>query len=394
MQTDIKKILDRLDTFLTNDITNFYGLFQGQLGFVLYHIYYYKYTCSEKTKDVIVKKIEDIFDNMSNNNLHSSLATGFTGLYYVLSLLVSENILNKEVLNGNISIKKYIKESITGDIKADHYFLMYGYIGKIITNINDKEFESAILDVIVNLEESSFKEKNGIAWYDPKSEEDKIVNMGLAHGVPSIIMFLTILYAKGIETERIQKLVPKAINFLINSMNINSFSFFPYELPSVDQHSRLAWCYGDLSTSLVLINAGNVFKNTKWIEVGNTIAKKTQTRGLLEAMLNFDKNINRHTCGFCHGTSGIAFLYKKLYLETKDNSFYDSYKWWLQYTVDTLKIELDYLEYNSHKSRTKLEGTNFYVNEKVALIEGVTGAGLVLLDYLSPEHKWEEIFLL
>lgn len=110
MQTDIKKILDRLDTFLTNDITNFYGLLQGQLGFVLYHIYYYKYTCSEKTKDVIVKKIEDIFDNMSNNNLHSSLATGFTGLYYVLSLLVSENILNKEVLNGNISIKKYIKE--------------------------------------------------------------------------------------------------------------------------------------------------------------------------------------------------------------------------------------------------------------------------------------------
>lgn len=42
MQTDIKKILDRLDTFLTNDITNFYGLFQGQLGFIgcfLLHIF-------------------------------------------------------------------------------------------------------------------------------------------------------------------------------------------------------------------------------------------------------------------------------------------------------------------------------------------------------------------
>jgi len=85
---------------------------------------------------------------------------------------------------------------------------------------------------------------------------------------------------------------------------------------------------------------------------------------------------------FCHGTGGIAHLYNRAYYYTGRMQYREASFAWLRETQIFL---------NSEAYLSKLRNNG----EKLELLSGVAGLGLILLSMLSDnEPQWDTFFLL
>ena len=76
---------------------------------------------------------------------------------------------------------------------------------------------------------------------------------------------------------------------------------------------RLAWCYGDLDIAISLWHAGNALNNQIWknksLQIFRSCIELVEEQDLLTEF------------GICHGTSGIAMIFRRIYLETEELLF-------------------------------------------------------------------------
>ena len=123
-----------------------------------------------------------------------------------------------------------------------------------------------------------------IPFYDfinQRVDPDKI-NLGLAHGIPSILKFCVQCFKQGICPDKTSQLANEIIAYLLDNMNreIHS-SYFPNfieEGRNADQSSRVAWCYGDLGVGYILYQAGVAFKKTDLTDLALQILRHSAKR--------------------------------------------------------------------------------------------------------------------
>jgi len=89
---------------------------------------------------------------------------------------------------------------------------------------------------------------------------------------------------------------------------------------------------------------------------------------------------------FCHGSSGVAHLFRRMYLNTGIAAFKDAADYW----ISVLEQMID------HADKT---GFNYFTREgwenRYDLLEGDLGANIVLASYYSnSDPDWDECFLL
>src|SRR5215469_1636681 len=149
-------------------------------------------------------------------------------------------------------------------------------------------------------------------------------NLGVAHGIPGIIHFLSEVSALAIvNQQRSHLLLEGAVNWLISQRHSagsrSAFSAWmvPGEAPA---ESRLAWCYGDIGILSVLMQVARRAERDDWRKFANDLldhclAWSPEETGVGDAPL-------------CHGAVGVAHIFNRIYHSENDPRCLNAAKAW------------------------------------------------------------------
>jgi lantibiotic modifying enzyme len=218
-------------------------------------------------------------------------------------------------------------------------------------------------------------------------------NLGISHGIPSIIIVLSKLLHLGIQPLRCTNMINRACNFILKCQLDNTGediykvkSIYPYEtndLPvSTNISSRLAWCYGDLGIASSFWQAGNAIKNNYLKQEAINIMMHASNR------ISLKENGVVDSC-ICHGTAGIAHVFNRFYWNTKIPIFKKTADYWIDQTLKMGAFEDGILTYRMFK------GEEQSLVSEYGFLEGMAGVGLSLISHIvATEPKWDNCLLL
>lgn len=398
MRQDIEVVLNQIFTqaIITNP-TNFYGLLEGNAGVALFCANYYSHNPTENVGEVLGDYINDVVLLSSENEQHPSLATGVTGVAYLLRYLIKMEVLDEDELSYLAEIDQYIVASLQADFKSKNYLLLYGAIGKSVYLFHNLEKYASVIEQVVDfLNEIKCQDSTGKIWWykftnDPNRTE--VINLGMAHGISGILMFLMKCYSHGIKKSLCESLVRSALSFVLSVKKEDVYSLYPVGInDELNLAGRLAWCYGDLNIALIFFQASKVLNDAAYRSEGVKVVESIIKRNLLTSFINYEDQNQVYDPGFCHGTAGVAYILMVLHQLSGVGELERLAHEYLNYTLLATRVKLNNAE---EVERTKeISGTPYVKAPAKNLIEGFSGIGLVLLSFLGKGDDWKELFLL
>jgi len=385
------------------------NIFSGKAGIILFLANYYQIEKQEQHLSIIYELINDILNNLENEK--SGSLSGVAGIGWTLQYLVKKDILRRDQINPYLQqIYTAIASSLHQYFDNGYYDLMHGYIGKLIFLIDANEYSSDPSKIVQLLEESiMFFQKTAIRgssqtmyWRQPDFGSSAIENkacLGMAHGIPSIISFLSLLLEGKCLTNKKSKeaavLIEQSCQWILDKENQYKVKngLFPTFIPPNEENldSFLAWCYGDLGIAISLIRAGNALNNKRLYKEGVRIAEHAAKRPIEHSGVSSD--LKRIDSTLCHGTFGILYQFHLLYKRTGIQIFKKTTEYWLN--LATSHINFDEPFCNLKSCITSRNSSIKEWETLHSLLGGVSGVGLVLLSmYSSKCNDWLRILLL
>ncbi|MCX8489451.1 MAG: hypothetical protein ORN54_00100, partial [Cyclobacteriaceae bacterium] len=258
------------------------------------------------------------------------------------------------------------------------------------TTQNKKYFEYIVLD----LESLAIKEGNSQSafWYKSPvitdhGDSQKVIDMGLAHGLPSIIIFLSNLSSIGISTEKCEQLVESCFSWMISKKeNVTKEGFyFPISIDGTAKSFNpddLRWCYSDLGIAMSFYLAGTNLKLGHIAELGLEMALNCAQRSKTFKMFKMNES------HLCHGSAGVAHMFNRFFNYTGVPIFQEASVYWFDQTLKNFnpKLSSGFLSW---------QGSNYGWTEQEGLLEGAAGIGLAMISAISDvEPKWDRCLLL
>ena len=367
------------------------GLLNGRAGISLFFFYLGKFVEDEKQIEKGYSLIHTVFDDINKGYANQSFSSGLAGIAWAVRLLVNNDFMDKQALEGFDQLDKFLEKSMMHEISIGNFDYLHGALGIAcyLMNKNDynREMIAALIDILSGLR-ISFKGK-GSAW-PSKTNGDKRklgFNLGLAHGQPGIIYFLSKAFQAGIRKDNVNRMLRENVRFLQShrkspdgSGSCFSNWIMPGEKPG---NSRLAWCYGDLGVAVSLWNAGNILDEQSWKDEAENIFLKTLKRKLLAPNGVADAS-------FCHGTAGIAHIYNRMYQSTGKKHYKLAAGFWLK---ETLKMATHNNGIANYRYWYPSSEDNY--KDEPGLLEGAAGIGLVIMAAISDiVPAWDEALML
>ncbi|MCK4677258.1 MAG: lanthionine synthetase C family protein [Bacteroidales bacterium] len=373
-----------------NNITN-PGLLNGRAGISLFFFYLGKFFEDEKYIEKGYSLIHTVFDDINKGYANQSFSSGLAGIAWAVRFLVNNDFLDKQALEGFDQLDKFLEKSMMNEISIGNFDYLHGALGIAcyLMNKNDynREMIADMIDILSGLS-ISFRGE-GSAWPSKTNGNKRklVFNLGLAHGQPSIIYFLSKAFQTGIRKDNINRMLRKNVQFLQSHRNSpdgpgSCFSnwIMPGEKPG---NSRLAWCYGDLGVAVSLWNAGNVLDEQSWKDEAENIFLKTLKRKLWAPNGVADAS-------FCHGTAGIAHIYNRMYQSTGKKHYKLAAGFWLK---ETLKMATHNNGIAGYRYWYLSSEDNY--KDEPGLLEGAAGIGLVIMAAISNlVPAWDEALML
>lgn len=246
--------------------------------------------------------------------------------------------------------------------------------------------------VLERLGESCEQTAEGLAWFDPpellypearEAMPEGLFNLGVSHGNAGIAGFLAEAARRSPEATA---LLEGCVPWLLAQQEAHldgsrfGFGFARGDLRRNPDGSRLAWCYGDLGTAVVLVLAAQRTGNPQWM---------TQALDLAEACANRPEPFRgiQDAC-LCHGAMGNGHLFNRLYQATGRESLRQA------------ALAMFGRGLNQRRAAGPWAGfTPFTPGREpgdlaVEMLLGLTGIGLALLAATSPlEPLWDRHLL-
>ncbi len=385
----IKKKLEHVNAIIEKNYENLdnLGIFEGLSGPILFQFYYNKYL-NNNTNHTGYKIIDTCIERINNGYLNSSFSQGIGGLGWIFNHLNTNSLLeienDEEFKQFDVIISNYME----GCLKLKNYDLLNGAIGSCMYFLNrykstHKEnqksyYKNEILKLILYLRKNAIEEDGKIKWVWKEEKGNKIYNLGLAHGIPSIILILSELYEINDFKELTKDLIIKSISYLQLHKQSDSISLFPYHNKGheVFTGNRVAWCYGDLGIGLSFYNASLKLDDAVLKKEAINILKRTAKRLDQKSSLVTDPYI-------CHGALGNSIIFKSLYKSTKDLDFKKASDKWFDIGFSMID--------NKEKKVWSFDCNEW--DTGLALLVGISGIGMVLLDNLIEEElEWYKVF--
>ena len=402
MKNKTKKVLNDLGNILIKNnsiLKDDFLLSSGKIGASLFLYYSGRYLRNDKFLKFSYYYFEESFSAISSFGEKikgKTLYGGYTG-----ALWLYQHYINRGFVQYDENTKEtfdvfdeLIRKELFVEKQTKNYDLLYGLLGYGVYFLERNKFspQNNRLDDIVNiLDEIALKKEYGTTWedrFDRKENKDKeLINLGFAHGIPSIIVFLAYVYN---ETGNIKalNLIYQSVNFLKkNELDISKGSLFSFHIldnQPFNYPSRLAWCYGDLGIGYAILKTGILISDKSYIKYGERILIHLTNKHIK------DETTGVKDAGFCHGASGVAHLFNKAFQYTNNKSFKKASEYWIEVTLKMQNNDGSYsrCHYIDKEKKWHFETDN-------GLIEGAGGIGLSMISYLEPnELSWDLCFLL
>jgi lantibiotic biosynthesis protein len=366
------------------------GLISGQTGHLLYHCYRSLQLDASDNSHLIESGIIQSFENLMSVD-SAVMSIGVSGILWALDHLNQEGFIEIEQENFS-DISASLSNSLLKHSMVNNFDYLHGANGIALYLINRPESSAhQYFEQWLNLlSENANTTNDAIGWRTLINAKEQLYgySLGLAHGVPSIILILLKLL-KQQDNAKALDMLNKSIAHLLGNINPRQpihkemKNFFPNYIAKgkAFNSSRLAWCYGDLGCAFALYHAGKFLNQINLIDLANEIMfHHAENVSDEQAKLNIDAD-------FCHGTVGVAHMFARFYNYTGLESYRNAAEFYYEKTLN-MAIHKNGLAGFQHFEETGY--TNNYT-----LLEGVSGIGLSLISAISHhEPKWDSALLL
>lgn len=392
-------------------IDNQVNLYAGKPGIAIFFAHLYKLTKEENYQKYSYSLMSDSINEIKSLSTQHSLA-GISGTIWALHHLVNVNFFEyNEIKPYSLHLKSRIISTIDFETTNLDYDLMYGFIGKLIAlreiyhsnNQENREVVNLLSQSVHHLYDIAVQEgESMIYWTSPHNK--RLVITGMAHGISSIIWYLSKIIKDNIldefTTNLAVKLVRKAANWLTDrGVNINKNELCVPKKIYLDNHSklipeyRLAWCQGDLGVAVALISASEATDDQSLFKQGLSIIENISSLGIESIKL---RDSNHTDSTICHGTFGIFLIFYLLHKKTGSKKLELAYQYWLERILREFDPSKDYcnLVYAYFNEQQQITWNN-----SPGLLNGLSGNGLVLLTYylrergIIAQYNWFDIFI-
>jgi hypothetical protein len=396
MENLINNILKKICLKSCSHTQSDLSLYGGVAGEALFLCYYIEYIAKNEIIEEAFEK-KTIFLAENNVNItNDTFCNGKVGVSWLFSFLHKKNIIyteDKKILCDDIYID--VKKASLKMLEEGNYDFLHGSIGLfyyLLYNSAEKSFidDCYYENYIGQLEKLQVDSKYGIYVPNKFFSKDEIekysINLGLSHGIPSIVKVLLEVFKKGVAKELTKTIAFNLIDCMLSCMNIDtSVSYFPSAIDisskQTSSPSRLAWCYGDLGVAYVIYQAGETFEDNYLKNLAIEILEASTKRKDVKDTKLFD-------FGLCHGVAGVTHIYYKVWQITKLPVFKRANEYWLSQLLLPAADNnfVPYYEKYYPPNRTFMKSHSF--------LEGAVGIAMVLLSYTTENTDWDYCLML
>lgn len=366
------------------------GLLGGRLG--LCYLYYQLYQATGDTayqmrgRDILVSIFEKI-NTGEPGIMGTSLSSGCAGLGFVVNDLTRKDVLGIHLDPSFFAMDDFLFQSAMEQIDKDYMDYLHGAFG-ILHYFSEKtrcKKSMIYLDGLVEKICTKIVKDKGGYWFRNRvlrPEELEEINFSLSHGLTGMLLILLNTYNRTKHKALVKETVEQGIRFIQKhrlwvDYTEGEYSFFPFTVTinarEIENHPRLAWCYGDLNEVLLFYRAGKMFKD-------QAIADEADKVGFWSLMRKDEASTQVRDSHFCHGASGLAQFYRVLFQESGREKYREGYEYWIQQTLSMLQQDIQ---------------NERYKDREHGLLDGLAGVALTLLSYATEKNlDWSRVLLL
>ncbi len=373
------------------------SLFGGLTGLAVYYFYMAKYLNKEeylnRGNEILNNTILQVNEGLVNPpKVIHSYSYGLAGVAFTFLHLKQNGFIDFDVEENFQALDDFFITASQKDYEKEISDFLHGPIGILyyFAKRTPNDYMHEKIEILVDLFlKYAIDEFDKIKIRNTLLEQDyNEFDFGIAHGQAGCLMVFSELYQNGYKSDKIISVIKKLTNYILSMEEKNMAitdgnSFFPssvnetYPLKSrenfINYKSRLAWCYGDLSISLALNKAGAATGNSILVNKSIQIAKETTIRRKV-------KETDVKDIYFCHGASGVGYIYKKFYYSSGIQDFADGCAFWEKICEDQFKL---------------LDPQKIGANEALNFLEGLPGVALTLMESENKSFlSWDSYFLL
>ncbi|MEA3477357.1 MAG: lanthionine synthetase C family protein [Bacteroidota bacterium] len=368
------------------------SLMVGKSGIVLFLLYHARVFRNEHSNDLAFALLNQILDEIRDHNDSFTYADGLAGVAWLIEHLIQQDFLDFDQEESLEEIDRTLSKLMKLDFRHGNFDFLHGGLGYgmyFLERFKRKKDPAYLVDLIDSLDKIAIKDKNGqISWKADIHLDEIIygVNLGMAHGLPGVIAFLSRLYQMGIDKESPLDLMEGSMKYLLQyKQDPQKYrSFFPnWILKGTPATSRLAWCYGDPGIGLAIKQAAIATNNAAWEKDYLEILENCSRRQSLSADYVMD-------AGLCHGTAGLAQVFNHIFQLSKDQKYHEAAEFWIRQTLEMARFHDGLAGFKAYRNNAKGEWDNEH-----GLLEGVAGIGLALMTSISNEKpEWDTCLLI
>jgi lantibiotic modifying enzyme len=371
--------------------------------YALLHAYLAAANGDSAHEKAAARLLDASIERLAESAIRPALHGGFTGIAWIVEHLqhppfATETGMTMDSEDPNSEIDSALLSYLSSPTWKDSFDLMAGLVGFGVYALERIPRPTAVaclervLDHLAKLASVSGRD---VTWWTPPElvatlnrdpQETGHYNLGVSHGVPGVIGFLAQARAVSDLTAKIEPMLAGAVSWLLKQK-------LPKEMGSRfssatggnygQRPSRAAWCYGDPGIAVALLSAAQSTRSADWereaTEIGLNATRRDPAQcGVMDA-------------GLCHGATGLAHVYNRLFQATGDREFADASIFWFNQALEM------------RQSAQGVAGFAAYFPEADSVLQwhgdrdfltGATGVALSLLAATSSvEPLWDRLLL-
>lgn len=310
----------------------------GWTGMALFQAYRYRELAAADGAEWAERWMSQAVERLADTPLPPSLQGGYVGIAWAVEHLREELGIPEDEDPG-ADIDDALRTLLDAGPWRGHLELIGGLVGLGVHAFErlERGRGGGLLErIVARLEEQAHPTPQGVTWHTPASllpdwqralYPSGYFNLGLAHGVPGLLLFLARAQAHGVAPHRTRPLLEGGLRWLEAQKREEDGGpmFAPLVTgdgaPRASQPPRVAWCYGDLGLSGALLQTARSVGDAAWEARALEAARRAALRpfehsGVVDA-------------GLCHGAAGNAHLFHRLYRSTGEAVFREAAHAWL-----------------------------------------------------------------
>lgn len=367
-------------------------LASGQPGQALFFAYLDAARKGSDAADRALDALGRSIDALAERELLPTLYTGICGIGWAVEHLTRRFFATDEDLC--VAIDEAL-EKLLSSRQTHQYELIAGLAGYgtyLVERLPNPDAARLLVRVLDLLEESAEMSRQGISWYTqpewlPSWQRERMpdgcYNLGVAHGVPGVLGFLAAARRGGVDDPRLTRLADGTVRWLLGRRLPPGAGS---ELPSTiipgltPEPSRMAWCYGDLGISVVLLAAARSFGRPDW-----------EAEALDLARLAARRPVEATDSSLCHGTAGNGHLFNRIFQATGDPEMKEAALAWYRLALGQRRPGEGFAGFVTWVGPRAGEGE---WQGHPGMLIGAAGVGLALLAAVSDvEPDWDRVLL-